>query len=205
MNAQNQKPADRWQSLALTEQTFGYAVSESADQFVMEALTERVARWVGIAFVVVGYLQLLLPAAGLGDTAFMAKALMLTVMSAMGLGLYTFASRGFRREIRIDTNRGMLMLARQNDAGQVRIARHVPFAEVESVFLRRSQGPDPRAELFLRVKGMPPVIAALRGRQSEIEALHGRLCHDVTYAATAHKRTARPRLFGQRSGAFATA
>lgn len=203
MNAQvgfDKSKAERWHSVRMSQTINGYTVSETPDRFAHEALTELVCRSVGIVLVIAAYAQLLLPSPILlGDPA-MTKALLLIAFSATGLGVYAFATRGFRKQLKVDLTARRLSVSKLNGHGSTRISIEVPFGDVESLYVQRPDERGGQAILFARKSGIPSTVCLLRGRENEIAALHGRLCRELRFAmAERSRRAEKAKLFSRRA------
>ena len=186
--------AHTWNSVCISNMPLGYEISETPDRFAAEHMTEIVIRSVGIALLVAAYGQLLLP------LPMMTKAFLLVAFLSTGFGLYAFATRGFRKSVKINLATRELRAAKLNTSGATRIAVLVPFADIESIYVRRPAGRGGQATLELRKKGIPSSTCLLRGREGEIASLHQRLCRDIRMAAQPlrTRKAANARLFASR-------
>ncbi len=189
--------AHSWNSVCISNMPLGYEISETPDRFAAEHLTELVIRSVGIVLVIAAYGQLLLA------LPLMTKIFLLVAYSATGLGLYAFATRGFRKAVKVNLATMELKSTKLNGNGATRIEIVVPFADIESIYVRRPAERGGQARLELRKRGIPSSICLLRGREGEVAALHQRLCRDLRMAAQpqATRKAAKARLFAQRVAA----
>ncbi len=177
MFSPTQSKAPEAGSVVLRETPDGYTARESADRFWRERLAENALRLAGVFILLAGILQWFLPAAMLTE-ALLVRTGLAAVFMATGLGVYLFASRGFRHAFSVDIGRRLISHGRLNSKDRCLVARHVPLDEVESVFVQRGTGDGP-SELRLRVKGARADWCLLRGARAEIEAMHSRICEDV--------------------------
>ena len=114
---------------------------------------------------------------------------------AAGVGLFAFGTSGFRRQIAIDTARGTLSLTHLDSHDKARVSHIVRIREIESVYLRRTEGPRRRATLLVRVAGQDAPMIGLTGATGEIEDLHRQICavmHPVSRSAPRPEAAARP-------------
>jgi len=180
-------------SVELTPTAKGLVAGETAERFRLEALTELVLRGAGISMVAGSVLMwFVLPVdaetgriASFGATA--------SIMAAVGLGIFAFGTRGFRRQMTLDIDRGTLALTKINIRDQVRVAREIDLGAIESIFLRRPEKLDGVATLLVRVAGAQSPAIALTGTTEEVERVHRELSH-VMQLAKKGTPTAQPSL-----------
>ncbi|NNK77566.1 MAG: hypothetical protein HKP40_02520 [Litoreibacter sp.] len=181
----------KWQSLVSFPSSFGYSVSEHPDRFKREAAVEVIIRCVAILIVFGAYFQWFLPSLIMRGDPAVAKAVLSIVFAGTGLGLYVVGTRGFLNELTLNMTKQELRIGKLNGQGRNRIARHIALDRVESMFVKRPSERQAPATLYLRLAGKPRAIAVLRGHQSEVEALHMRLCQDIQFA-TQKRAVVRP-------------
>lgn len=183
-----------WRSLSETAEHSGYRMREKSDRFSAETIAEAALVATGAVAILAAYLLWFLPVGG-GITKSFASALSI----GLGLGLFAFGTRGFRRELRLDKGAGVLHLARLNGWNHARVRRTIALGRIESLFVQRSGERGAPAELRLRIKGMPGSIALLRGSRGDLETLHRRLTRDIRLVLAPSARPAgdirAPRLF----------
>ena len=130
------------------------------------------------------------------------------MMAAVGLGVFAFGTRGFRRQMTVDIDRGTLALTKINIRDQMRVAREIDLGKIESVFLRRPEKVDGVAPLLVRVAGAQAPAIALTGTTAEVERDHRRLSHVLLPARQDRsapspslrideRKPARPKLFAR--------
>ena len=192
--------ADRWHSVRMAQSVHGYSVRETPDRFATDAMTELVCRSVGMVLVIAAYAQLLLPSPLLIGDPQTARAALLLAFSVAGLAVYASATLGFRKQIKVDLTTRRLTLSKLNGRGNSRIALELPFADIESLYVKRPGERGGQAALYARKRGIPSTVCLLRGREGEISALHGRLCRELRVAiAEKSRRSEKARLFSRRA------
>lgn len=196
------------QSVEMKPTANGLVAGETRERYRNEALTELVLRGAGIAMVAGSLLMwFMLPVdvetgriATLGGTA--------SMMAAVGLGVFAFGTRGFRRQMTVDIDRGTLALTKINIRDQMRVAREIDLGKIESVFLRRPEKVDGVATLLVRVAGAQAPAIALTGTTAEVERVHRQLSHVMQQARQDRsapspslrideRKPARPKLFAR--------
>ena len=116
-----------------------------------------------------------------------------SIMAAAGLGVFAFGTRGFRRQVTLDIDRGTLALTKINIRDQVRVAREIELGQIESVFLRRPEKINGVATLLVRVSGTQSPTIALTGTTTEVERVHRELAN-VMQSAKKNASAVRPSL-----------
>ncbi|MEM6375280.1 MAG: hypothetical protein AAF686_03515, partial [Pseudomonadota bacterium] len=162
-------------SVELKPTAEGLVIGEAASRYRNEALTEHVSRIAGILMIAGSILMwFILPVepesgrlAGLGAFA--------SIMAAVGLGVFAFGTRGFRRQMTLDMDRGTLALTKINIRDQVRVAQEIDLGRIESVFLRRPEKNHGIATLLVRVAGAQAPAIALTGTTAEVERVQREL------------------------------
>ena len=168
-------PAD-WQSLSLNAVSGGYFVQE-AQGFRQEKMAEHALRLAGAFAMLLAILQWFLPDLWFQSGERVRWALT-PIFMATGIGLYLFASRGFRREVYVDLANRYLILANVNSHNASMIRFRYDLRKVESLFVRRHSA-TAKASLRMRLKGRRRSLIVLSGERSELDGLHHRLCSDV--------------------------
>lgn len=154
----------------------GLIARERLERFKLEAFSELALRLLGGLLVATStLLWVVLPMGLAGDQA-MPHAMLAAIFTAVGLGVYAYGSRGFRRQISLDGKNRVLSLTKINVNDQTRVARKVDIDTIESVFLRRSTRQSGFASLLVRVAGKPTPLVALTGEKAELEHVHRVLC-----------------------------
>ncbi|MEO0752532.1 MAG: hypothetical protein AAFY25_12090 [Pseudomonadota bacterium] len=154
----------------------GLVASERFERFKLEAASELVLRLVGGLLVAGSTLLWLVLPMGLAGDQLVAHGMLAAVFTAVGLGVYAYGTRGFRRQMSFDSKRRTLTITKVNVNEQVRVARKIDVDMIDSVFLRRSDKRTGLASLLVRVAGKPTPVLALTGEKAELEQVHGILC-----------------------------
>ena len=102
-----------------------------------------------------------------------------TIGLVVGLAIYLFGSRGFRRVVRLDLKAQELTLARLNSKDQCMVGRKLAVRDIESLVVKRGVGMGAPAFLEIRMKRGRGAIAALSAPQADLELAHLRLCRDI--------------------------
>ena len=171
-----------WSSVTMHQSDMGLSASEKLERFKFEAISELVLRLVGGLLVALSTLLWVILPMGLAGDQLVSHAMLAAIFTAVGLGVYAYGSRGFRRQLSFDGNRRVLSLTKININQQNRLARSFDFDAIESVYLRRSTKASGFASLLVRVSGNPNAILALTGEQAELELVHRALCELVQCA-----------------------
>ncbi|MEL7282331.1 MAG: hypothetical protein AAFY35_09380 [Pseudomonadota bacterium] len=163
-------------SVSLYQTSMGLTASERLERFKLEAASELVLRLVGGLLVAGSTLLWLVLPMGLAGDQLVAHAMLAAIFTAVGLGVYAYGTRGFRRQLSFDGKRRVLSLTKVNVNDQVRVARKIDVDEIESVFVRRSAKRNGFASLVVRVAGKQAPVLALTGEKVELEQIHRILC-----------------------------
>ncbi len=174
----NTRPSS-WTTISVRTSGDGYSVYEAEERFWRERIAENVLRLSGVFLILAGYLQWFIPSNAYQGDAVLAKMALSVLFMGTGIALYLFASRGFRKVLRVDLDNRRIAMARVNTKNRSLVKRHMPMAEVESLFVKRAGDRHELATLTLRPKGSGECHAVLKGAQDELEELHGMLCADV--------------------------
>ncbi|MEM6482501.1 MAG: hypothetical protein AAF922_08705 [Pseudomonadota bacterium] len=162
-------------SVELKSTAKGLVAGETSARFRAEVLSGRVLRLAGITMIsgsIVMWFILPVDAETGRIASFGALA---SIMAALGLGVFAFGTRGIRRQMTLDIDRGTLALTKVNIRDQVRAAQEIDLGEIESVFLRRPEKTDGVATLLVRVAGAQFPTIALTGHTTEVERVHSQL------------------------------
>jgi len=92
--------------------------------------------------------------------------------------LLIIARRGLTSEVQIDTERKVLRVVRRNRKGAITVMSHMRFAEIGSVYIKRSKSEDIANQMFVRSKPGAMAILIASGPAHELEPLLGRLQND---------------------------
>lgn len=163
-------------SVTLHQTGMGLIARERLERFKLEAFSELALRLLGGLLVATSTLFWVVLPLGLAEGQAMPYAMLAAIFTAVGLGVYAYGSRGFRRQMSLDGKNRVLSLTKINVNDQTRVARRVNIDEIDSVFLRRSDKHASFASLLVRVAGKPTPLVALTGEKSELEKVHRVLC-----------------------------
>jgi hypothetical protein len=179
----------------------GFVALERIERFKAEVIAELALRSIGIILAVSPVFFL---AAVLTTTGVM-PAPNITVMSALcsasGLVLYAYGSRGFRRQMRLDTRNGFVSVANINVNGNARVEYRVDQRDIKSIYVQRSESQGDTAKLCLRVKGRYAPITLITGGSDEVRVLHRVFCETVTPWEPAKRKPVPLRSLGARNAA----
>lgn len=178
-------------SVELKPTAGGLVAGETRGRFRTEALTELVLRIAGILMVTGSMLMWFVLPVDTETGRIASYGTVASVMAAVGLAVFAFGTRGFRRQMTLDIDRGTLALTKINIRDQVRVAREIELGKIESVFLRRPEKNDGVATLLVRVAGAQAPAIALTGTTAEVERVHRELSQ-VMQQAKQDRSAARP-------------
>lgn len=176
MGRLNNRTDIEWSSVTMYQSNMGLTAAEKLERFKLEAASELVLRLVGGLLVALSTLLWVILPMGIAGDQLAPHAMLAAIFTAVGLGVYAYGSRGFRRQLSFDNNRRVLSLTKININQQNRLARTFDFDMIESFYLRRSTKRSGFASLLVRVSGAQAPILALTGEQSELELVHRALC-----------------------------
>ncbi|MEO0370982.1 MAG: hypothetical protein AAF231_05950 [Pseudomonadota bacterium] len=154
----------------------GLIARERLERFKLEAFSELALRLLGGLLVATSTLLWVVLPMGLADGQAVPHAMLAAIFTAVGLAVYAYGSRGFRRQMSLDGKNRVLSLTKINVNDQTRVARKIDIDAIDSVFLRRSTRHSNFATLLVRVSGKPTPLVALTGHKAELEKVHRVLC-----------------------------
>ncbi|MEM7732139.1 MAG: hypothetical protein AAF280_05070 [Pseudomonadota bacterium] len=163
-------------SITLYQTGMGLTAQERLERFKLEAFSELVLRLLGGLLVATSTLLWVVLPLELGGAQALPHAMLAAIFTAVGLGVYAYGSRGFRRQVSLDRKNRVLSLTKINVNEQTRVARKIDIDAIDSVFLRRADKQSNCASLLVRVSGKPTPLVALTGEKSELEEVHRVLC-----------------------------
>lgn len=166
----------RWTTVNLTPTSKGMVVGERFERFKVEAMTEMLLRVAGILMVMTSILLWFLLPVEPSTGRLATFGALASFLAAGGLGVFAYGTRGFRRQMTLDMQKGKLSLTKINMHEQSRAVREIDLGTIESVFLRRPATPGGMSTLLVRVTGNPAPAIALSGATDEIERVHEQLC-----------------------------
>ncbi|MCZ7676640.1 MAG: hypothetical protein M5U35_13320 [Roseovarius sp.] len=168
-----------WDTISLTRTPLGLTARERFERFRMEAVSEMALRLTGGLMVAAStVLWLVLPEQS-ERGQFLSHGLLAAICSAVGLAVYAYGTRGFRRQLALDAKRGTLALTKINMNDRGRVMRTIGLDEIDSLFLRRPAAPLMQASLYVRVAGHHTPLLALTGDRADLEQIHRHLCDIV--------------------------
>lgn len=165
-----------WGSVSLRQSSMGLIASERLERFKLEAFSELALRLMGGLLVAMSTLLWVVLPMSLGGDQAVPHALLAAIFTAVGLVVYAYGSRGFRRQLSLDGKKRVLTLAKINVNDQMRVARRIEVDTIDSVFVRRSAKRSGFATLLVRVADKPTPLVALTGEKLELEKVHRVLC-----------------------------
>ena len=98
------------------------------------------------------------------------------VLIASGLALYAFGTRGFRRQLIVDTDSREVEFGRVNSNDNCRIATTFSFDQIESIFVKKASDAMGNTGLMLRVRGHSTPIMLLAGEEADLRGMHENIC-----------------------------
>jgi hypothetical protein len=180
----------------------GFVAKERLERFRAEAFTEIALRSVGIILTVgpVFFLVAILTMLGVLPEA---PVLIASAMcSVVGLLIYAYGSRGFRRQMSLDTHRGQVSVTKINLNGNTRIDYRIDKKDIQSIYVQRPRIDGDSAKLCLRVKGRNWPVILISGGLHEVRLLHRVFCDTIAPKQKA-QRQGRPRKDTHSRGAVA--
>lgn len=168
-----------WDTVTMTRTPLGLTARERSERFRLEAMSELALRLTGGLMVAAStILWLVLPVRTV-DGQTLSHGFLAACCTAIGLALYAYGTRGFRRQLSLDAKRGTLALTKININDRGRVVRSIGLDRIESLFLRRPATPASHASLYVRVAGQNTPLLALTGDRTELERIHRHLCDIV--------------------------
>ncbi|KRS16642.1 hypothetical protein [Roseovarius indicus] len=168
-----------WKTVSLTATALGLTVRERFERFRFEAMSELVLRLAGGLMVAGSTMLWLVLPIGAGTEKLVSHSLLAALVTAVGLFVYAYGTRGFRRQLSLDAKRGLLSLTKINMNEQGRVVRSIRINDIESLYLRRPAAGTSQASLHVRVAGQENPILALTGAVDELEEIHQDLCEII--------------------------
>ena len=109
-----------------------------------------------------------------------ASALIASAMSSVvGLLIYAYGSRGFRRQMSLDTHDGQVSVTKINLNGNTRIDYRIDKNDIQSIYVQRPGSDRDTARLCLRVKGRNWPVVLISGGVHEVRLLHRVFCDTI--------------------------
>ncbi len=181
-----------WRSLKIEPAKAGYRVSEDARICKGRSCAECAARFLAMAMLFAGwFVWFIFPS--LGELSPIWSSLMLsTAFAGTGFGLLVFSGRGFRKAVELDRKKRELQLMTLNSGDKQTVKGRIPMRNIESIYVRRVEGKDSGASLYIRIQGQDDAPCAIRGSARELEELHSRFSRDISEALGRRVTPSRP-------------
>lgn len=163
----------------LSETRYGYLLRDPSLAYERTRAYEIAMACAGtlVAVAVVGiYLLPALRGADAVGAMQLATAIILLSLAAL---LLRNSSRGRYHDTEVDFEEGELRVVRRNTRGRAHIETRVPFAEVRSIFVRRSKARNGISKLCIRVVGSDSDFELVAGSEEAMSTLHRRLVRDI--------------------------
>jgi len=159
----------------ISETLGGYAISKGGSARMRANLGELAAIAGCLFFGAASFGQWLIPDATFATEVFpfrVSGTIMFFVFSAL---LYLIARRGLTMEAQVDTKRHTLRLVRRNREGATTQLAKYGFADIGSVFIKRSKSGTTDAQMFFRPNSGVAPIFLVSGPVRELEPLLDRI------------------------------
>jgi len=157
----------------------GFIAKERLDRFKAEAFTEIVLRSVGI-LMTVGPIFFIVAILSVTKVLPAPHALVaLAMCSAMGLLIYAYGSRGFRRQMSLDVTKGQISVTKINVNGNGRVETWFDLKDIKSIYVQRPEWKSGTAKLCLRAKGRTLPVTLISGGLHEVRLLQRILCETI--------------------------
>ncbi len=164
-----------WKTISLETDDSGLAARERYERFRLEAMSEVVLRLAGGLMVAGSMLLWLVLPANIAPGNTVSNGMLAAMFSAVGLFVFAYGTRGFRRQLALDADNATLTLTKININEQGRVQRSIDIDDIESLYLLRSKARGNYAGLYVRVRGTSAPLLALTGAREELELIH----HDL--------------------------
>ena len=92
----------------------------------------------------------------------------------IGLALYLHASRGFRREIQVDSLNRQVRIGVSNRQGSFHCRNTLAARDIDSAFLTRSRTPSQPSTLNLRLRGVVRPVVLLNASEAALQPIFER-------------------------------
>jgi len=112
----------------------GLTAGEKFDRFKLEAMTEVVLRVAGILMVMGSILLWFLLPLDEATGRVVTHSALASFMAAAGLGVFAYGTRGFRRQLSLDIEKGTLSLTKININDQARMSRTIDLGDRKRLF-----------------------------------------------------------------------
>lgn len=165
----------------------GFIAKERLDRFKAEAVTEIVLRSVGF-LLTVGPIMFLVATLSVTRVLPAPHVLIaLAMCSAMGLLIYAYGSRGFRRQMTLDARKGQVSVTKINVNGNGRVETWFDLNDIKSIYVQRPEWKGGIATLCLRAKGRTLPVTLISGGLHEVRLLHRIFCETIAPKPEAKK------------------
>jgi hypothetical protein len=171
---------DRRHEPMVNETFWGYIVRPPQGAMSFFALSEIGAVFSGVLLMMLGAGQWLIPGAILTEDLLSMKIVTTTLFISIGLMLFWIGRRGLVQELHLDRLRGELRFIQRNHAGQSRLVGRLPFDQVESVFIHRSEIRGAKSKLYLREAGRRSARLLYAAKEAELIGVRDRLIDEMS-------------------------
>lgn len=180
---------NKLQSISVRPTASGMAARERFNRVSTEPTKEMTLRILGLLMMATAILLWFFVSAQPDPDDILPHNSLGSFLLLVGLGVFIYGTKGFRRQMSLDVASGTLSLTKININRQVRLVHKVKLREIKSVFLRRHGFTDGQSTLLVRIAGNPVPVIGLTGDSDEIASLHGQLCDAIKSAKTVTPKT----------------
>ncbi len=165
-------------TLKVSETLWGYAVRKSGASDIWAAIGELVATSGCLFFAAASFGQWLLPGSMYNGAILPLKISGTVVFFAVSALLYRIARQGLSEVVQIDTQRQKVSILRRNRYGHTTVKSTIAFADIGSVFIKRSKSDFVASSMYIRpASGLASMLIA-SGSARELEPLLDRIQSD---------------------------
>jgi|GEM_PF-2807337 len=175
MTAMNAVGADFWSStgssrvksrLKFRDTNWGFAVEVVSNSNGQKSVAETAFKAVGIGMLLMGG-WIALPQMGFQVVDSMTRLGLSAAFVIIGFSLFTYASRGFVPELRIDTNRREVAIGTMSSRGLFTPRKTISAKDVQSFFLLRAKNNSP-ATLCARRRNGNTMVKIMSGTEADL-------------------------------------
>jgi hypothetical protein len=173
--------------LRLRKTNWGFAVTDTSDRIHGNAL-EKGLKAMGVFLMPLGALLLLFPGTSAAKDGSMTVNIGLAIaMALVGFSLFTYATRGLGKELRVDPYKREVKVGSVNSKGNFSLRKTYSANDAQSFFLIRASSPNP-AKLCMRTKKGGHVIKLMNGTEEELVPILERISEALRPKHMANKR-----------------
>ncbi|MGR3292203.1 MAG: hypothetical protein ACU0C9_13555 [Paracoccaceae bacterium] len=165
-------------ALSISETFWGYVVGKGGQAQRRAAIGELAAITGCLFFGAASFGQWLIPGSAYAGDIFAVKVsgtIMFFVFSAQ---LYLIARRGLISEVQVDLKRQCVRLVRRNREDATTVMASYDFAEINSVYVKRSKSDFVADQMYMRPSSKRSPILIATGPAAELEPLLDRIQRD---------------------------